>query len=133
MTEPRWLSPDDVMDLQAIAIDKDGGLSGGLTRPDLLESALARPQNEFFYTRQDDIFMLAAIYAEGIAKNHAFADANKRTAFLAAAQFLLDNGWRLQAAKGTGHADMIVNLAKGAVSRDEMAKYLKSNSLQKGE
>jgi death-on-curing protein len=128
MTEPKWLSPDDVVELQAIAIERDGGLSGGLTRPDLLESALARPQNEFVYREQEDLFALAAIYAEGIAKNHAFADANKRTAFLAAAQFLFDNGWQLLAAKGSGHADMMVSLAKDDVSREEMADYLRANS-----
>jgi len=129
MTEPKWLSPEDVEDLQAIAIEKDGGLAGGLTRPDLLESALTRPQNEFAYTGQDNVFLLAAIYAEGIAKNHAFADANKRTAFLAAAQFLLDNGVQLQRAKGTEHADMMVSFTEGKVSREDAAAHFEAHSV----
>lgn len=128
MTEPKWLPPEDVADLQAIAIEKDGGLAGGLTRPDLLESALSRPQNEFAYTGQDNVFMLAAIYAEGIARNHAFADANKRTGFLAAAKFLLDNGVELQTAKGTEHADMMVSFTEGKVSREVAAEHLQAHS-----
>lgn len=49
----------------------------------LLESALSRPQNTYYY-EQADIFDLAAIYAEGISINHPFIDGNKRAAFVAA-------------------------------------------------
>ena len=125
MTEPKWLSSSDVEELQAIAIEKDGGLAGGLLKPDLLESALARPQNEYAYAGEADIFKLAAIYAEGIAQNHAFSDANKRTAFLAATLFLLDNGYELQKAKGLEHADMMVNLTNKIITRKEAAMYFK--------
>ena len=123
MTEPKWLSSSDVEELQAIAIEKDGGLTGGLLKPDLLESALARPQNEYAYSGEADIFKLAAIYAEGIAQNHAFADANKRTAFLAATMFLLDNGYELQKAKGREHADMMVKLTNKEITRNDAARY----------
>ena len=130
MNEPKWLSSEDVIDLQATAIEKDGGLEGGLVHPDYLDSALARPQNEFAYTGQDDVFMLAATYAEGIAKSHAFADANKRTAFLATALFLLDNGFRFQRVEGTEHADMMVGLTKDQVSREDMRQYLAFHSVE---
>lgn len=128
MTEPTWLSSKDVGELQAIAIEKDGGLTGGLLKPDLLESALARPQNEYAYAGEADIFKLAAIYAEGIAQNHAFADANKRTAFLAATVFLLDNGYELLKAKGVEHADMMVNLTNKKIAREDAARYFKEHT-----
>jgi death-on-curing protein len=38
---------------------------------------------------------LAAAYGYGIAKNHAFIDGNKRTAFMVMFTFLQVNGWRL--------------------------------------
>jgi len=132
MTEPEWLLPEDVEDLQAIAIEKNGGLTGGLLKPDLLESALARPQNEYAYAGEDDIFKLAAIYAEGIAQNHAFADANKRTAFLAATVFLLDNGYELQKATGSNHADMMVNLTNKEITREDAARYFQKHARKTG-
>lgn len=128
MTEPKWLSSDDVEELQVIAIEKDGGLTGGLLKPDLLESALARPQNEYVYADEQDIFTLAAIYAEGIAQNHAFADANKRTAFLAATVFLHDNGYELLKTKGREHADMMVQLTNKKITRDDASVYLNKHT-----
>jgi death-on-curing protein len=130
MTEPKWLSPEDVEELQAIAIEKDGGLTGGLVKPDLLESALARPQNKYAYVGEQDMFKLAAAYAEGIAQNHAFADANKRTAFMAADIFLYQNGIELQKAKGREHADMMVKLTDKKITRDQAAVHLREHSRQ---
>ncbi|MBY4893136.1 type II toxin-antitoxin system death-on-curing family toxin [Rhodobacteraceae bacterium N5(2021)] len=111
-----------------MAIDKDGGLSGGLTRPELLDSALARPKNDYAYSGERDMFNLASAHAEGIARNHAFADANKRTAFLAAALFLFDNGFDLQPAKGSEHADMMVSLTSKDITREDAAKHLRDHS-----
>ncbi len=130
MTEPKWLSREDVEELQAIAIEKDGGLTGGLVKPDLLESALARPQNEYAYAGEHDMFKLAAAYAEGIAQNHAFADANKRTAFMAADVFLYQNGVELQKAKGRELADMMVKLTDKKITREDAAAHLRKHSRQ---
>jgi len=130
MTEPKWLSREDVEELQAIAIEKDGGLTGGLVKPDLLESALARPQNEYAYAGERDMFKLAAAYAEGIAQNHAFADANKRTALMATDIFLYQNGIEFQKATGREHADMMVDLTKKKITREQAATHLQEHSRQ---
>ena len=79
MTEPRWISRQDVEAIHKVVIDIGGG-SHGLRDEGLLESALGRVQNQFAYG-EDDIFQLAAGYAESIARNHPFIDGNKRTAF----------------------------------------------------
>ena len=54
----------------------------------LLESALARPQQIYAYSERGDVYDLAAAYAIGFAKNHAFVDGNKRTAWIVCAVFL---------------------------------------------
>jgi death-on-curing protein len=59
------------------------------------ESALARPQNLDVYVRADAA-ATAAAYAYGLARNHGFADGNKRTAWVAARIFVADNGYRLK-------------------------------------
>ena len=64
-----------------------GDGSHGIRDVALLESALARPQNQYVYGETDS-FQLAASYAEAIACNHAFVDGNKRIAFSVAGDFL---------------------------------------------
>jgi death-on-curing protein len=61
-----------------------------------LDSALARPEQLAAYGEPDPA-ALAAAYALGIVRNHPFIDGNKRTGFVAAATFLLLNGFDLDA------------------------------------
>ncbi len=71
---------------------------GGLAEirdPGAVRSALARPRNLASYEKCDDIAQLGAAYAYGIAKNHGFADGNKRTALVIADLFLMLSGYEL--------------------------------------
>ena len=54
----------------------------------LLAAAVMRPRNSYGAL---SLARIAAIYLVGIAKNHAFLDGNKRTAFLSAVTFLQVN------------------------------------------
>ena len=67
----------------------------GLRDEGLLESALARPHQLLAYG-EPDLAALAAAYAFGLVRNHAFVDGNKRAAFLATGLFLALNGQRLR-------------------------------------
>lgn len=89
----------------------------------LLELALARPRNQRAYG-ETDAFQLAASYAEAISLNHAFVDGNKRTASYVAVDFLEQNGFQLQAAKGVEHAEMMEQLGQGKITRDQAAAHL---------
>lgn len=104
-----------------------GGGARGLRDAGLLESALARPQNLCAYG-QDDLFELSASYAEAIARNHPFVDGNKRSAFATADFFLANNGYDLMQSVGTFHADMMVQLGQGHISREEAAAYFRTHS-----
>ena len=126
MSEPRWLNRADVDALHQLTIDTSGG-SHGLRDESLLESALARPQNLHAYG-EDDRFQLAASYAEAIARNHAFVDGNKRTAFTASVAFLRDNGYDLIKRDDDGYVTVMENLGQGKITREEAAIYLKENS-----
>jgi death-on-curing protein len=127
MRTPHWISHLEVEALHHGVIEIGGGAEG-LRDASLLHSALARPQNLFAYG-ETDIFQLAANCAEAISRNHAFVDGNKRTAFMAAVNFLELNGYVLQAAKGVEHADMMVQLAQGKMSRENAAAHLREYSL----
>ena len=68
--------------------------------------------------------------AEAIARNHAFVDGNKRTAFFVASDFLDQNGYELQAAVDQEHADMMVELAQGKMTRADAAAHLRNHSIK---
>ncbi len=96
MTEPEFLEPDAVLFVHDQALREYGGVHG-LKDEGLLHSALGRPINKLAYAEPGslDLFDLAAAYAYGLASNHAFNDANKRTAWACCVLFLKVNGVEL--------------------------------------
>ena len=72
-----------VLDAAALAMHREQiaehGGGDGIRDHGLFESAMARPQNLAAYG-DPAAAELAASYAFGIARNHAFIDGNKRTA-----------------------------------------------------
>jgi len=94
--EPEFLEPDVVLFVHDQALREYGGVHG-LKDEGLLHSALGRPVNKLAYAEPGslDLFDLAAAYAYGLASNHAFNDANKRTAWACCVLFLKVNGVEL--------------------------------------
>ena len=89
--EPKWISKKALLLLHEASVAEFGG-KRGVRDEALLDSALARPQNIHSYKPECTIADLAAGYAFGLAKNHAFVDGNKRAAFLSIGLFLAING-----------------------------------------
>lgn len=123
--EPIWLQRTALLAIHSRMIADYGG-SDGIRDENLLESAMARPQNLFAYGNPD-IFELAASYAFGIAKNHPFVDGNKRTAFMAAYVFLARNGWNFRAPEPDVVLTMVA-LASSERTESEFAAWLKASS-----
>jgi death-on-curing protein len=123
--EPLWLRRNFVIAIHERLISEHGG-SGGLRDDGLLESALARPLHLFRYG-SPSLVELAAAYAVGIAKNHAFIDGNKRTAFVAASAFLSRNGLRLNASERDATVAML-GVADGSLKEPQFAQWLKDNT-----
>ena len=85
----RWVGFEVIQAIHERQIDEHGG-TDGIRDLGLIESALARPINLATYARPDAAD-LAAAYAFGLAKNHGFVDGNKRTGWIAARLFIVDN------------------------------------------
>jgi len=105
MTEPRWIDKRALLLLHDEDLAEHGGLPG-LRDEGMLDSALARPLNLLAYGKPT-MAALAASYAFGIARNHPFADGNKRAALLATGLFLAGDsaGGNLAAAVVTSLRD----------------------------
>ncbi len=88
-----WLSLEVLYAVHDQQLAEHGGLQGNRDAS-ALESAMARPRNLALYGAPDAA-ALAAAYAYGLLRNHAFSDGNKRTAWVMARLFLARNGHRL--------------------------------------
>lgn len=97
----------------------------------LLRSALARPRNVALYKKHVSLAHLAAAYAFGIAKNHAFVDGNKRAAFAAMNLFLEKNGWRLIASEVDATLTML-RVAASEMDEAVLAEWISANIEQRG-
>ena len=113
--------------MHSLQLAEHGG-SAGIRDETLLDSALAKPLNVFAYADQPDIFRLAASYAFGIARNHAFVDGNKRTALVVSLTFLERNGWDIVVPKENVYFTFL-HLADGFLSEDELTAWFKKHAV----
>ena len=119
-----WIDPDILLAAHDEQLVEHGGASGVRDRG-LFESALARPQNLAAYG-EPDAAALAAAYAYGLAKNHAFVDGNKRTSLIALEYFLELNGFTLMA-DDAQCVLVILSLASGAFDEDALADWIRKH------
>ena len=122
MTEWIWIERAFAIAVHDAQLAVHGG-GAGIRDEGLLDSALARPRNLAVYEKPDEA-ALAASYAFGIARNHAFVDGNKRTALVVAETFLADNGYMLDASNAE-LAVLFQHLAAGEVAEDELAAWFR--------
>mgnify|MGYP001547602963 FL=1 len=119
-----WLDPDILLAAHDEQLAEHGGPTG-IRDIGLFESALARPQNLAAYEKPD-VAMLAASYAFGLAKNHPFADGNKRIALIALEYFLELNGYALAA--DDAHCVLaILALAAGDFDEKALALWIRKH------
>ena len=110
------------------SLAEHGGASG-IRDEGLLESALARPLNLAAHN-EPDLAALAASYAVGLAKNHAFVDGNKRSAFLGMGLFLYLNGSKLIASQADATVTMLA-VASGDIVEAALAEWIRRNMVKR--
>lgn len=127
MNEPLWVTKRDALAIHDMQIAEHGGLPG-IREDGLLESALGRPENLFAYG-EPDLCDLGAAYAYGIAKNHPFADGNKRTSLGVCLAFLDVNGLTLPVEDEETIATWTA-LAAGEIAEADLAAWLRARVRQ---
>jgi death on curing protein len=123
---PKWVTTHLATAIHDEATYEFGGLSG-VRDPGLLESAIDRPRNLLAYEPKSSIFQLASALCVGIAKNHPFADGNKRTALLVTRAFLYLNGYALEP-KEDDEVLTLVAVADDSIKETELSAWLRQNS-----
>jgi death-on-curing protein len=123
MDDPIWISIELTLAIHSRQLAEHGG-ADGVRDVGLLESALGRPRHLFAYADPTPgPPQLAAAYAFGIAKNHAFLDGNKRTAYVVCRTFLLLNGFDMTATLEERYLKFLA-LAAGELLEEQLADWL---------
>ena len=122
--EPLWITYEQAIAIHTLQLRRFGG-APGLRDEGMLRSALERPVNKWTY-EQAPLAELAAAYAFGLAKNHAFVDGNKRIAFMAMMTLLHKNGVAFLPDPAEATA-IILALAAGEVSEEGLTRWIRDN------
>jgi len=125
MSEPRWLSVSEVLQLHAMQVHKFGGATG-VRDYGLLESAVMRPRQRYQYGELRTLVEVDAAYAAALSANHAFVDGNKRVAFFALVVFLRLHGMVLKAPAEQA-TEMMLGLAAGTRSETDLREWVARN------
>ena len=131
MKEIVFLSVEDVVIIQASAIEHEGGM-GGMRDHGLLDAAVAMPRQQFGGAYlHEDVAAMAAAYLFHIAQNHPFLDGNKRAAVMAAFVFLDKNGIELTVSSKEIEA-VTRRVAAGEMTKDELVRWMRKQIAKSG-
>ena len=129
MKKPVWIEERDAIALHSRLLALHGGAEG-LRDRGLLQSALARPQQQYAYAETSDMIDRATAYTAGIVRNHPFVDGNKRTGFVVGILFLELNGYRFAASEEDA-AQAVLKLADGTLEEADYNAFLRGNAVRK--
>ena len=122
-SEPRWLSRTVVDAIHADQLRQHGGLAG-VRDDNVLESALARPQQKWAYGVEPDVAVLAAAYAFALVRNHPYRDGNRRIGFLALTTLLGIKDHELDTTDEDVVTTMLA-LADGSLTEAQLVQWIR--------
>lgn len=129
MNDIFWLSEAVIKAMHEEQLAEHGGLPDIRDR-NLLLPSLDRPKNLFAYGKPTPtVFELAAAYAFGFVKNHAFINGNKRVAIETKATFLILNGYSLEVPEKEVVL-MIKRLSTDQETQESIADWIKENCIK---
>jgi death-on-curing protein len=120
----RWISLGVVYAIHDRQLAEHGGLDG-IRDEGAVESGIERPRNLAKYDDSADAAALAACYLFGVARNHGFADGNKRTAWVVTRLFLAENGYSISF-DPVDAVKLVESVAAGALKESEIADWFKA-------
>lgn len=127
---PVWVQKSVALAIHDAQIAEHGGLPG-LRDDGALEAALDRPRNRHAHG-ESDVVALAAAYGYGLARNHPFADGNKRVSAVVTELFLALNGAAL-AVDDAWLVETWLGLSAGTIDEAALAEWLRAHTAPAGE
>ena len=127
MQEPIWIDKPEVLIVHSMQL-AEHYWTVGIRDDTLLDSGLAKPRNVFAYTDSVSLPRLAASYAFGLARNHAFIDGNKRTALVVSEGFLRVNGLKIVSLPEEKYFTFL-HLADGSLTEEELTAWFTKHAV----
>lgn len=126
----RYLALHEVLELYRRIMEQTGG-AVGVRDLNALESALAQPRMTF---GGEDLYPTlpdkACALGFSLIQNHPFLDGNKRIGHVAMETFLVLNGFEI-AASMNEQEEVVLKIASGKLSREELATWLHAHLIEK--
>ena len=123
---PVWLRLREIEYFLHLTINEDGGVHGKIDS-NRLEATLARPQHLLAYRPESTVQELAAAYGFGFARDHCFADGNKRVALMSIDVFLDCKGYEFSPPEEEAVV-IITEVAAGELEEPALASWIQENS-----
>lgn len=120
-----WVSMATLLAAHERLLAVHGGLPG-VRDANMLESAMARPQNLAAYG-EPDAAELAAAYAYELFRNHGFADGNKRSGWLIAEVLLVRNGFTFTC-DDASLIRQVERVAAGEIDQESLAMWIRERT-----
>lgn len=116
---------------QKVILEHSADEQAGVKDHSLLDSALKRPQQSLFgEDAYPSLHLKAAALLESLSQNHAFHNANKRTALICTAIFYRYNGYILRFPSAKTEEDFVVDVVNHRYTLKKMAEMLKEHSIK---
>ncbi len=131
----KYLTAEQLKLINQRMIRATGGLylagEQNVVYPPSLESLVNFVQTRIALRPQPTVWEMSAFYLDRLVRDQLFHDGNKRTALEATRLFLEGAGYRLVLSPPPQVIEFITNVARGAMTRDGVAVWLRSHSKRK--
>lgn len=128
MERIEFLSFEDVVAIHIEQLGLHGGRDGFIDET-VVRSAIAQPQASMFGNYlHEDLAEMAAAYLFHLAASQGFVDGNKRTALIAAIEFLGRNGYLLDCSNQEVY-DTTIRVANRVMTKPEVADWIRERTL----
>jgi len=129
MTEPTFLTLEDILFIHQQEIQTAGGASGIRDREGIM-ACVDAPKASFGGEYLHDLFGMAASYIACITIRHPFIDGNKRTALASALTFLYLNGNSIKESHDEELAELVLNFVTRKISKEVVAEHFRLTAFQ---
>ena len=122
--ETVYIAYEEAVFIHIVLMRAIGESRYGVASRDLVQSALARPQQAAIY-ESANLIRQSATLCFGLIKNHPWQGGNKRTATVLTNEFLKRNGWQI---KTSSHnlIEMVLAVESDAWKVDEIENWLRN-------
>jgi death on curing protein len=127
--EIQFLTQEEVIEINKNQIELYGGDNNVAINHAMLSSAVNAPQATYGGNYLNEFpFEMAAAYLFSLCKDHAFTDGNKRTGLASALVFLDWHGWGIEA-DDKAQENMVLNVASGNLTKEQVCKFLQDHAV----